>query len=78
MKCRLYEIFEGLFYRRLEKCRSQTPDDRFEFINPLYSMVAMVINLCLSMFLWAKVSHFVTLLKIRAIGVRGLCVEEIL
>jgi hypothetical protein len=54
MKNRPYQIYEGLFYKLLEKCRSHTPNHRFEFTNPLYSMDATVINLCLSLFPWAK------------------------
>jgi hypothetical protein len=54
MKNRPYQIYEGLFYKLLEKCRSHTPNHRFEFTNPLYSMDATVINLCLSVFPWAK------------------------
>jgi len=53
MKNRPYEIYEGLFYKLLDKCRSVTPHHRFRFKSPLFSMDATVIDLCLSAFPWA-------------------------
>ena len=53
MQNRSYKIFEGLFYKLLEKCQSVTPKHRFRFKNPLYSLDSTVINLCLSIFPWA-------------------------
>lgn len=49
-----YQIFEILFYHLLSRCRSYTPKHRFKFKNPLYSLNASVIDLCLSVFPWAK------------------------
>ena len=54
MKNRVYQIYEGLFYKLLDKCRSVTPGHRFRFKNPLFSMDSTVINLCLSVFPWAE------------------------
>jgi len=54
MKNRPHEIYEGLFYKLLDKCRSVTPHHRFRFKSPLFSMDATVIDLCLSVFPWAK------------------------
>ena len=54
MNKRSYQIYEGLFYKLLDKCRSVTPNHRFRFKNPLFSMDATVIDLCLSVFPWAK------------------------
>jgi len=48
------EIFEKLFYSLLNQCREIIPDDRFDFDNPLYTLDASTINLCLSVFDWAK------------------------
>lgn len=48
------EIYEGLFYKLLAKCRSVTPQHKFKFKNPLYTLDSTVINLCLSIFPWAK------------------------
>ena len=53
MKSRPHQIYEGLFYKLLDKCRSVTPDHKFRFKNPLFSMDATVIDLCLSVFPWA-------------------------
>ena len=54
MKKRPHQIYEGLFYKLLDKCRSVTPDHKFRFKNPLFSMDATVIDLCLSVFPWAE------------------------
>ena len=54
MKNRPHQIYEGLFYKLLDKCRSVTPDHKFRFKNPLFSMDATVIDLCLSVFPWAE------------------------
>ena len=49
-----YRIYEKLFYELLARCRSLTPQHRFRFSHPLYSIDATVLELCLSMFPWAK------------------------
>lgn len=49
-----YQIFEGLFYKLLERCKDITPKHRFKFKNPLYSLDATVIDLCLEVFSWAR------------------------
>lgn len=49
-----YRIFEGTFYKLLEQCKALTPKHKFRFKNPLYSIDATVIDLCLSTFPWAK------------------------
>lgn len=51
---RPYHIFEHLFYKLLERCRNLTPKHKFRFKNPLYTIDATIINLCLSIFPWAK------------------------
>ena len=48
------EIFEKLFYSLLNQCKEITPDNKFDFDNPLYALDSSVINLCLSVFDWAK------------------------
>jgi len=48
------EIFEKLFYALLDQCKDITPSDKFKFKNPLYSFDSTTINLCLSLFDWAK------------------------
>ena len=49
-----YRVYEGLFYRLFERCKSVTPRHKFRFKNPLYSLDATVIDLCLSLYPWAK------------------------
>lgn len=49
-----YHIFENLFYRLLERCKNVTPRNKFRFKNPLYTLDATVIELCLTAFPWAK------------------------
>ena len=50
---RSYKIFESVFYKLLEKCRSLTPHHKFRFKNPLLTLDSTVIDLCLSIFPWA-------------------------
>jgi len=49
-----YRVYERTFYQMLERCKSITPKHKFRFKNPLYSMDSSVIDLCLSMYPWAK------------------------
>jgi hypothetical protein len=49
-----YRVYEGLFYALVSRCKDITPKHKFRFKNPLYSIDATVIDLCLSMFPWAK------------------------
>ncbi|WP_163830996.1 IS4 family transposase [Spartinivicinus ruber] len=46
-------LYEALFYKLLNKCHHHRPGHKFRFKNPLYSLDASVIDLCLSMFPWA-------------------------
>ena len=47
------ELFHRLFYAMLSKCQSLAPKHKFRFKNPLYSLDATLIKLCLSLFDWA-------------------------
>jgi len=47
-------ICESLFYRFLARCRDLTPRHKFKFKNPLFALDASVIDLCLSLFPWAR------------------------
>jgi len=51
---RSYQIFERLFYKLLERCKTITPRHKFRFKNPLHTIDATTIELCLSIFPWAK------------------------
>ena len=48
-----HELYQALFSKLLQRCQSQTPGHRFKFKNPLYSLDASTIDLCLSVFPWA-------------------------
>jgi len=49
-----YEVYESLFYTMLKKCSGLTQKTTFKFKNPLYAIDSSVIDLCLSVFDWAK------------------------
>jgi len=48
-----YALYEALFGKLLNRCRGTTPGHNFRFKNPLYSLDASTIDLCLSVFPWA-------------------------
>lgn len=49
-----YTLYEALFGKLLARCKGAVPDHEFRFKNPLYSLDATTIDLCLSVFPWAK------------------------
>jgi hypothetical protein len=51
---RSYELFQKLFFLMLSKCQPLAPRHKFRFKNPLYSIDATVIDLCLTLYNWAK------------------------
>jgi len=48
-----YELYEALFGKLLQRCQMLAPKHNFRFKNPLYSLDASTIDLCLSVFPWA-------------------------
>ncbi len=48
-----YTLYEVLFGKLLSRCQGMTPGHEFRFKNPLYSLDASTIDLCLSTFPWA-------------------------
>jgi len=48
-----FELYEALFGKLLHRCQSLAPGHNFRFKNPLYSLDASTIDLCLSVFPWA-------------------------
>lgn len=48
-----YTLYEALFGKLLKRCQGMTPSHNFRFNNPLYSLDASTIDLCLSVFPWA-------------------------
>jgi len=53
-KTRDYRIYEKLFYELLSRCKDMSPARKFKFKNPLYALDSTTIDLCLSLFPWAK------------------------
>jgi hypothetical protein len=51
---RSWELSQRVFYCLLEKCRDVSPTRRFRFKNPLKALDSTTIELCLSVFPWAK------------------------
>ncbi len=48
-----YALYEALFGKLLHRCQGMAPAHNFRFKNPLYSLDASTIDLCLSIFPWA-------------------------
>ncbi len=48
-----YILYEALFGKLLSRCQGMSPGHGFRFNNPLYSLDASTIDLCLSAFPWA-------------------------
>jgi len=48
------EFFQALFEHQYGKCVAFAPKKKFRFKNKLYTFDATIINLCLSLFPWAK------------------------
>ena len=48
-----YTLYEALFGKLLSRCQGKIPGHDFRFKNPLYSLDASTIDLCLSVFPWA-------------------------
>lgn len=48
-----YTLYEALFGKLLHHCQGVRPGHSFRFKNPLYSLDASTIDLCLSVFPWA-------------------------
>jgi len=49
-----YTLYEAIFGKLFGQCKSYAPKHRFRFKNPLLSMDASTIDLCLSAFPWAS------------------------
>jgi hypothetical protein len=55
---RSWELYQNLFYRALDRCRSQLGNNtRFRFKNPVLSIDSSVVSLALDMFPWATWSR---------------------
>ncbi len=51
---RPHDLFKEIFEAMLSKCQPLAPKHKFRFKNPVYSIDATVIDLCLSLYDWAK------------------------
>lgn len=49
-----WTLYEALFFRLLGRCQNRAPGHGFRFKNKLFSLDASTIDVCLSMFPWAK------------------------
>lgn len=49
-----YQLYEALFGKLLARCQGLAPKHSFRFSNKLFSLDASTIDLCLSVFPWAK------------------------
>ena len=72
------KIFEKLFYAVLTQCKDITPERVFTFENPLYSLDATVVNLCLSLFDWAHYRHAKGAIKIHTLINNRTAIPEVL
>lgn len=52
-----YELYEKLCYKILSRCHGYAPKHSFKFNNKLMSLDSTTIDLCLSMFPWARFRH---------------------
>jgi len=76
---RSYQIFEKLFYSVLGQCREIIPEeDKFSFKNPLYSFDSTIVELCLSLFNWAKFRTTKGALKIHTLLNNRTTIPELL
>ena len=61
------DIFKDIFYDLLAKCQNLSPKHKFRFKKPLYTMDSTLINLCLTIFPWAKYRKMKGALKIHTL-----------
>ncbi len=62
-----WEFYETLFYKLYSRCQPISGKHSFRFENKLYSMDASTIDLCLSVFPWAKFRQTKGAVKLHAV-----------
>ena len=62
-----WELYQALFYKILARCQPISGKHSFRFHNKLYSMDASTIDLCLSVFPWAKFRQRKGAVKLHAV-----------
>lgn len=53
---RPWSLYQDIFYRLLQRCRTIAPRHRFPFKSPLITLDSTLLDLCLGLFPWAKFS----------------------
>ena len=74
---RSYKIFEQLFYALLTQCKDLTVSRSFTFENPLYSLDATTIEMCLSLCNWAHYRHAKGAIKLHVLLYHGTEIPEV-
>ena len=64
---RPYQVFEELFYLMYERCQQRAPAHKFRLRHKLYTLDATTVDLCLSVFRWAKFRKTKGALKIHTL-----------
>jgi len=64
---RSWKVVEVLFYETWKRCRDVSPRYRFRFKNPLLILDATTLDLCLTLFPWARFQRRKGALKIHAL-----------
>jgi hypothetical protein len=64
---RSHRIFEELFCLMYERCQQRAPGHKFRFKHKLYTLDATMVDLCLSVFRWAKFRKTKGALKIHTL-----------
>jgi len=54
---RAWLIYHDFFYKLLTRCKDFTPKHKFRFKNPLHSLDATTLSLCVSIFPWSGIKH---------------------
>jgi len=63
-------LYENIFHKLLKQCRQFSPKHRFKFNGRLYLLDATVVDLCLSVFPWAKFRRAKGAIKLN-VGIDG-------
>ena len=66
-----WHVFQGLFQAVLARCRALSPKHKFKFKNPLKITDSTIVDLCLSMYPWAKYRRTKGALKLHCLLEHG-------
>jgi len=62
-----WELYQALFFKLLTRCQSVSSKHQFRFKNKLFSLDASTIDLCLSVFPWARFRQTKGAIKLHAV-----------